>query len=196
MASPSRSRSRPESRRVDRRVLRTRQALRDALLQLLVEIGWDALDIQALCDRANIGRSTFYLHFDNKEALLSGSFADLGEALRAQAVPSGSARTGELPWLPGLLDHVHGQQQVFRALLGRRSGHFVQERFRALLVELVAGDMPKASASGWPAQAAAHYLGGALFQLMVWWLGAARPHPPSEIEAMFKAWSASVGRVS
>ena len=193
MASTSRPKSPPQVRRIDRRVLRTRQALRDALLQLLVEKGWDALDIQALCDRANIGRSTFYLHFDNKEALLSGSFADLGEALRAQAGPAGMARSGDLPWLAGLLDHVHEQQRVFRALLGRRSGHFVQERFRALLVELVAGDMPKTSASGWPAQAAAHYLGGALFELLVWWLSAARARSPRDIEALFKAWSVSVG---
>jgi len=33
--------------------------------------------------------------------------------------------------------HVHEQRQVFQAMLGRRSGHFVQDRFRELLVELV-----------------------------------------------------------
>jgi hypothetical protein len=32
---------------------------------------------------------------------------------------------------------VHEQRQVFQAMLGRRSGHFVQDRFRELLVELV-----------------------------------------------------------
>ena len=46
--------SRQESQRPDRRVLRTR----GALLELLVERGWDAIDIASICERANIGRST------------------------------------------------------------------------------------------------------------------------------------------
>ena len=41
---------------VDRRSLRTRSALRDALLDLIVERGWDDIAVQDLCERANIGR--------------------------------------------------------------------------------------------------------------------------------------------
>ncbi len=65
----------PVPARPDRRVRRTREALRNALLALLVERGWDDIDVQALCVRTDIGRSTFYLHFPNKEALLRGSLA-------------------------------------------------------------------------------------------------------------------------
>ena len=44
---------------VDRRSTRTRTALRDALLGLIAERGWDEIAVQDLCERANIGRSTF-----------------------------------------------------------------------------------------------------------------------------------------
>ena len=89
----------------DRRVRRTREALRDALLALLVERGWDDIDVQALCVRADIGRSTFYLHFPNKEALLRGSLADLREALRVRASgpPPGTAVAEPLAFLGGLI---------------------------------------------------------------------------------------------
>ena len=86
--------ARPEPPRVDRRVLRTRGALRDALLELMVERGWDGVDIQSLCERANIGRSTFYLHYPNKEELLKGSLGDLRAALRAQAPRSAAEPSG------------------------------------------------------------------------------------------------------
>jgi hypothetical protein len=45
-----------------------------------------------------------------------------------------------------------------------------------------------------PAQATAtaNFLAGALFQLLTWWLGTNRPHPPQDIEALFHALSKPV----
>jgi len=51
----------------DRRVERTQQLLRAALLSLIEEKGFEALTVQDIIDRANVGRATFYSHFDNKE---------------------------------------------------------------------------------------------------------------------------------
>lgn len=175
---------------VDRRIQRTRDALREALMQLMVECGWDAIDVLTLCDRANIGRSTFYQHYPNKEELLKANFAGLRDALLAQAL-AGPAQPGQLAFVSGLIAHVHEAQDVFRALLGRRSGHYVQDRFRELLIELVVAGTP-GKARGWQAAAQAHYLGGALFELLAWWLGSNRPHKPAEIEALFDQWSQPV----
>jgi AcrR family transcriptional regulator len=180
----------------DRRVLRTRQALRVALLQLMVERGWDGIDIASLCERANVGRSTFYLHYPNKEELLRGSFGDLRLALQAQARDAGDCPPDQLTFVRGVIAHAHEQQLLFRALLGRRSGHFVQDRFREMLIELVAAEKPAGSRRAWQAHAIAHYLGGALFQLLTWWLSASRPQPPQEIEALFHDLSGPVLRAA
>lgn len=185
MSSPSTT----ETARVDRRVVRTRNALRAALMDLMVERGWDAIDVQALCDRADIGRSTFYQHYSNKEELLKQNFAGLRQALLAQAVPCAS--DSPLGFVAPLLEHVHEFQAVFRALIGRRSGHYVQDRFRELMVELVQAGQAPASRRGhsWQAEARAHYLAGALFELMVWWLGSKRPYGPGEVYELFERWS-------
>jgi hypothetical protein len=96
-------------------------------------------------------------------------------------------------FVAGLIAHAHEQQAVFRALLGRRSGWFVHERFQALLVEMVREEL--AAGAGpvvpWVFEATAHSLGGALFRLLVWWLGEPRtPMPtPQEIEALFQSIS-------
>ena len=61
----------------DRRVLRTQQLLQTALISLIQEKGFEALSVQDIIDRANVGRATFYAHFDNKEDLLVSGSRDL-----------------------------------------------------------------------------------------------------------------------
>ena len=58
------------ARKMDRRVQRTRKLLRDALMNLIMEDGYDAISIQDITEKANLGRATFYLHFKDKDELL------------------------------------------------------------------------------------------------------------------------------
>jgi len=58
------------ARRMDRRVQRTRKLLRESLMALILEEGYDAISIQDITDKANLGRATFYLHFKDKDELL------------------------------------------------------------------------------------------------------------------------------
>ncbi|MCL4248761.1 MAG: TetR/AcrR family transcriptional regulator [Anaerolineae bacterium] len=53
----------------DRRVQRTRELLQNALMELLETRDYDALTIQDVAERANVGRTTVYLHFESKEDL-------------------------------------------------------------------------------------------------------------------------------
>ena len=53
----------------DRRVQRTRERLQKALIELISERGSDAITIQDIVDRANVGRTTFYLHYRSKDDL-------------------------------------------------------------------------------------------------------------------------------
>src|SRR5215207_4763884 len=56
--------------KTDRRVKRTREVLQKALIELMSERGYDTITIQDIVDRANIGRTTFYLHYSSKDELL------------------------------------------------------------------------------------------------------------------------------
>src|SRR5690242_18084253 len=81
---------------VDRRVERTRQSLQNALSELILEKGYEHVTVQDVIDRANVGRSTFYAHFEDKEQLLLSGF----EPLRAEFEDflSGQSITQETPW--------------------------------------------------------------------------------------------------
>src|SRR5258708_2647627 len=55
--------------KTDRRVERTQELLQTALIELIGECGYDAITIQDIVDRANVGRTTFYLHYTSKDEL-------------------------------------------------------------------------------------------------------------------------------
>ena len=57
----------------DRRTQKTKKYLAAALVELILEKGYDTITIQEIIDRANVGRSTFYSHYESKEQLLVGN---------------------------------------------------------------------------------------------------------------------------
>ena len=63
--------------RPDRRVARSRRALKEALTDLILEQGYESVTVQDVIDRADVGRSTFYAHFVDKDDLLMAILADL-----------------------------------------------------------------------------------------------------------------------
>lgn len=176
----------------DRRVARTYTALREALIELILERGWDEIGVQDICDRANVGRSTFYMHFSCKDKLLNSAFGDLRKELRAQEKLSDEQHAPVFGIAHGLVGHVHENKRLFRAVIGKRSSLVVQRRFRQLVIDLVeegfaASDIPAARHA-----AAAHYIAGALFELLTWWVDSRSPLTPDELEKVFRELSTPV----
>lgn len=174
----------------DRRVRRTRRALQDALLALILERGWDGFSVQDLCERADVGRSTFYTHFADKEEVVTSGLEELGRDLRAQLAGSGAARP--LGFSRGLIEHAHGHLRVFRALVGRRSGHLVQGKMRELVHQLVQEDLAGLLPPGARRDGAAAFLAGAFFELLFWSLQARHAPTVEEADALFQEFALPV----
>lgn len=179
---------------VDRRSLRTRSALRAALIGLIAERSWDEIAVQDICERANIGRSTFYLHYPNKDALLQGGLEGLQTELQRQALvragdanPQPEALTG-FKFALGLIEHAYEQRKLFRGLIGRRSGYVVQQRFREMVIRLITDELP-ASTGRFPRAAVARWLAGAFVELLSWWIEQRTPLPPEDLVVVFNQLS-------
>jgi AcrR family transcriptional regulator len=173
------------SRRDDRRVQRTRRALRDALISMLPERVWDEVSVRDICERANVGRSTFYMHFQDKEQLLAGALSDLHATLREQADAAKKGSRGEMRFVRGLIEHAHEQRKLFRSVVGRRSGHVVQTRFRRMVLQLTSEELSLFIPAGWQREATAHYVSGALVELLAWWVDGRSARSIDEIERLF-----------
>lgn len=171
-----------------RQVRRTKAQLNSALLELIVEKGYDKTTVQDLIDRADVGRSTFYAHFETKDDLLLSGLDRLSEDIERHMSEDPSASDGLLPSL-GLFRHVGEQHQLFRALLGTKGIDLVHNATLASMTERVRVRIDERAKSGEqsdvPPEARAAFVAGSLMGLMSWWMDNGRPHSPEEMANMF-----------
>ncbi len=57
--------------RQDPRIARTEAAIREAFIRLVAEVGYARVTVKDICERADINRNTFYLHFADKDELMT-----------------------------------------------------------------------------------------------------------------------------
>jgi len=163
----------------DRRVLKTKAALRDAMLALMAPRGWDEMSIQEICDAANVGRSTFYVHYQSKDDLLSEAMNDLRDMI---AVQSAQSNGPGLNFLAGLLDHMAQEREVFKAAIGRRSGHGVVRRFKEMVTQLVEIEFKRRHQPTVKSPWVARFVAGGIVETMAWWVDAATPPSIKDME--------------
>ena len=114
----------------DRRVRRTRRVLHLAMIELILEKGYPRITVQDVLDRADVGRSTFYAHFRDKDALLLSTFDDLRADLRADidAMWPGEPLDDPAQLSRAVFAHAYRNQIVYKALCGKPSAGTVAQR--------------------------------------------------------------------
>ncbi|MHA4811464.1 TetR/AcrR family transcriptional regulator [Flavitalea flava] len=111
----------------DRRTQKTKKALAAALAELIAEKGFDAITIQEIIDRANIGRSTFYAHYESKEQLLVGNIHFQNELIHT---PTGDDKQYPMGInLSYLFHHTKEYFPVVKALRGSRGMDIICNHF-------------------------------------------------------------------
>lgn|SRR5512145_1100026 len=156
----------PKTEEQDRRVRKTRQQLRDALINLILERGWDAISVQDICARADVGRSTFYVHFADKEELLLAGLEELHEGLDLQRMQA----TGSFAFVDGLVEHAKDKARLLRAIVGKRSSPNIQRRFREVVMQLVAAELSEFELDEKQQRAIINFVGAGLAELIATWL--------------------------
>jgi len=173
----------------DRRVQRTRKLLQDALMALIVEQGYEAVTVQDIIDRANVGRSTFYDHFLDKQALLLSGFEQL-RAFLSQQRPAVTA-AGELRMgfsLP-MFEHACSYRPVYRAMIGKQSGAMVGKQIQQLLTDLVRDEcaaLAPCDATPVAIEIIVQYTVSAFMGLLAWCADHDTPTTAAEIDAIFQ----------
>jgi AcrR family transcriptional regulator len=170
----------------DRRVERTRRALTAALAELLRTREYDELTINDILAEADVGRSTFYAHFNSKDDLLRFGLERLATELRDASDPAGGTKGGTgFGFVRPLLEHIEGQREMLRRLRGR--GATVHRRaMDRLLTELTRRAIAGHCATFDPIrEVEVQFAKGALGGIIDWWIERNSRLRPDEVEAEF-----------
>ena len=153
---------------MDRRQQKTRRAIFSAFQTLLETNRYDRITVQDIIDEADVGRSTFYAHFETKEALLEAFCGDVFFHLFGE---NACHFTGDGEGLAGklthILWHIREEQRHLSAILrsdGREVffGYF-KEHLTALF-EAEWGD-----SADLPREYRLRMLAAGFVETLVWW---------------------------
>jgi AcrR family transcriptional regulator len=187
-------------KKTDRRIQRTRQLLQDALMAMMLEKGYEAITVQDIIDRANVGRATFYAHFADKDTLLGSRLEDLRAMLSARQeralAAKGGRRERALGFSLAMLEHARSHQTLYSKIVGQASGALVLGRIRATIGDLVAVDLKTLGVrAGAQRDLAEQYIAGAFMSVLTWWLERGAKQAPEEVDQIFRRLAFEGGKL-
>src|SRR5438270_7453969 len=109
------SKQKNQGRKPDERIRRTHQRLGSALVQLMAEKPIDDVTVQNVLDRASVGRSTFYLHFRDKDDLLLSQLEMFLETM-STALSIRKEESDRVVPVAEMFAHIGSQNKLYRAL--------------------------------------------------------------------------------
>lgn len=164
--------------KTDRRYLRTRQFIMSAFDQLLGEKPFSKIGVNDIAELANINRSTFYLHFVDKFALLDEYIDELLADLYAQSgmLSHGPDYSGIEHSLTVVLSCLYEKKDVFKILFKPENSPYFQPRFKTIIAGLIAQDTkPQADDDTLEAEFRIQVKTSALAGIVEWWLSEDAP---------------------
>lgn len=164
------------NRPLDRRIQRTLPLLQEALFHLIIERGYERITIADITEQANLGRTTFYLHYRDKEDLLQESIKALLYDLHLD-VELEMEKTCTYSMVSiRIFQHVARRQQLYQAML-KEAGptRTLEDVMRTYFTELCQRFLPKSSlkvgsSSLMSSEILAVHAAGSLLGLLSWWL--------------------------
>ena len=176
---------------LDRRVQKTRKLLQDALVELILEKGFESVRIQDILDRANVGRSTFYFHFQDKRELLHSCFDELHDTLEqhAERISGGEKNSGDIhhEYSLKLFRFVERNHTLFKALLGKQDvPAFVDDFLFAYIQEPFRTRMVHDKLTSFPPELVTYYFAYAFIGTLKWWVSQDTPCTAEEIGKYFE----------
>ena len=183
-------------KKLDRRVQKTRRLLHKALMTRVLEKKYDSITVQEILDQADVGRSTFYTHFHDKDELLVSGFENVKSLLRsaqadAAALP-GKSYERIIGFSLAMFEHANEYRGVNRALLGSKAEVVVRRQIHSALEGVIGLEVKaamqrrKQGACAVSPELLTHFLVSTYISVLTWWLVAKNPIAPKEINEAYR----------
>lgn len=188
-----------QTEQADLRIRRTHKFLQEAIIELIVEKGFDAITVGDIAERAMINRATFYRHYQDKYDLVTKIFEETVNQLVENMKPFNKENlqnkfAGPPEIWVRLFEHVAEHARLYRAMLGKNGSPWFADRMREYILELfLEGERQREQREGpsqpiypgIPQDLAALQLAHVLIGTIVWWLESEKSSTPRQIATWF-----------
>lgn len=177
---------------MDRRIQKTTNLLREALVSLIAEKPYDSIVVKEILDRANVGRSTFYTHFRDKDDLLISGIHDMLGPVPAPTRTRGKGQEWILWFSLPVFDHHYRHAHAWGDRIGPRGRTILHEHLRRVLTEIIAEAMTRDFRFGRqparhiPPELISSYIASTFVLVLNWWLDKRMRLPAKEINDVFR----------
>ena len=180
---------------MDRRQRKSRQAIFKAFTALLKEESYAKITVGQIIDRADVGRTTFYAHFETKDALLSSFCAGIfehvfSEALDREKTHDFSGERDTRARATHILYHLQEHIEYLPGILSGDSDAVFMGYFKERLSQLFAGAVR--DPGNVPADYLLDHMVNDFAETIRWW-ARHRSYTPEEISAFFFATAPGIG---
>lgn len=176
---------------MDRRMQKTREAIFNAFSTLLAQKRYSKITVQEIIDQANIGRSTFYSHFETKDDLLKALCKDIfdhifSDDLNSELTHDFSSVDNDLPSkLTHVLYHLKDSKRDLKGILSCESKDLFFSAIKSHLEQLFSQYI--AVSVGIPPTYISNHLAGSFVETLKWWMQNDMTHSPEELTRYFFA---------
>lgn len=181
---------------MDRRQQKTRAAIFAAFSKLMAEKSYGKITVQEIIDTANIGRTTFYDHFETKDDLLKALCEELfGHIIRSAADCThthGLYSEGNAPEsvFCHLLQHLQENENNILGLLSSESSEIFLRYFKDSLSELIQKQFigqNRRTNLDIPEDFLVNHISGSFVEMVLWWTRGRMKQTPEELDRYFRA---------
>lgn len=179
---------------MDRRQQKTRKAIFNAFGTLLSQKSFSKITVQDIIDEANIGRTTFYDHFETKDYLLKEMCADLfahvfSDKLSAEGTHDFTFKTGNpQAMVTHILYHLLDNERNILGLLTSESSELFLGFFREYLSELISDHMLndlEPSVQKVPEDFLVNHISSSFVGMIQWWVKNGLKQSPEKVSEYF-----------
>lgn len=142
---------------------------------LMIEKGYGKITVQDILKRANIGRTTFYAHFTNKEDVLRASTERLRDSLIRAVAHDQTAKTKQsrLAFSLHFFKHIISHHKLYDDMVGRDDFFMLERYILRILTTLVSAELLEASDNNeqhLKRELIIQHIVGAIWASSKWWL--------------------------
>lgn len=181
---------------MDRRQQKTRAAIFTAFSTLLAEKSYSKITVQEIIDTANVGRTTFYAHFETKDDLLKALCEELFGHIISNALDCThthglySDRNAPESVFCHLLQHLQEDENNILELLSCESSELFLRYFKDSLNELIQNqfvNQNRKNNTDIPQDFLVNHISGSFVEMVLWWIKGRMRQSPEELDQYFRA---------